>query len=266
VFATSRSQPPEFAWCNRWLQADLSDPAAAKYIFSEASPDVVYQLSGRADASRDRELVYPTLASDLLTSISLLMAAVEKPPRRFIMTASLEEPEPGEAPTSPYAAAKVATTSYGRMFHLLYGVPVVLVRVYMTFGPRQSEQKIIPYLVRTFLSGNAPQLGDGDRLVDWIYIDDVVAGLLAAALAEEVDGLTFDLGSGELHSISEVALLVARLTGAGVQPRFNTAASRAHERVRVADLVATTSRLHWTPLISLEQGLQQVVDFYRQQS
>jgi UDP-glucose 4-epimerase len=264
VFAASRVQTPELGNRVHWLQADLSDPAAAHEVHAEAAPEIVYQLCGHADASRERELVYPTLTSDVLTSVHLLMAAAERPVHRFIMTASLEEPESGGVPTSPYAAAKLASTSYGRMFQLLYQVPVVLIRPYMTYGPGQSERKIIPYLVRTLLDGRSPQLGDGDRLVDWIYVEDVVDGFLAAAMADGVEGMTFDLGSGTLISIRDMARTATRLTGASTEPRFGTAALRAHERMRVAVLDTTKNRLQWTPTTSLDQGLQKVVDFYRQ--
>ena len=67
--------------------------------------------------------------------------------RRIVLVGSLTEPEPGDtdaAPGSPYAAAKWASSAYGRMFHALYRAPVVIIRPFMTYGPRQDRRKLIP--------------------------------------------------------------------------------------------------------------------------
>lgn len=263
VFATSHGPPPALHGGVRWQQADLAHAAAAKQVFEQAAPEIVFQLSGRANASRERDLVYPTFASDVMATLHMLMAAADKPLARFVMTASLEEPGPGEIPTSPYAAAKVASTSYGRMFQFLYGVPVVLVRPYMSYGPGQHERKIIPYVIQALLTGQPPRLGSGDRRVDWIFVGDVIDGCIAAALSEGVEGMTFDLGSGELVSIRDMAEMLVRLTGTQVRPEFLAEPARAHERVRRADLGEARNRLGWEPKTSLEEGLRQTLDFFR---
>src|SRR4029077_6995868 len=111
---------------------------------------------------------------------NLLLTAVEHPVDRFITTASLEESTAGEPPNCPYAAAKMSSVAYARMFYLLYHVPVVILRPFMTYGPDQPVTKVISYMIQSLLKGEAPNLSSGERMIDWVYIDDVIDGFLAA--------------------------------------------------------------------------------------
>ena len=262
VLAVSRSLQSESQGVH-WRRGDLRDPAAVRSAFADINPEVVYQLCGYPDASRELSLVLPTLQSDILTTANLLLAAVEKPVRRFITTASLEEPRSGEPPTSPYSAAKMSSVAYARMFHLLYQVPVVILRPFMTYGPEQPERKIISYVIRSLLKGEMPKLSSGNRLVDWIYIDDVIGGFLAAAVAPRIEGGTFDLGTGEMVSIREVVNRLAGLTKSGIQPRFGTLPDRPFEQVRIADTETAKLRLGWQAKVSLSDGLRLTVDWWK---
>jgi UDP-glucose 4-epimerase len=241
----------------------MADPAAVLSAFKQIHPEVVYQLCGHPDASRDLRLLLPTLKSDILTTANLLLMAAEHPVERFITTASLEEPLPGEPPTSPYAAAKMSSVAYARMFHLLYGVPTVILRPFMTYGPEQSDKKIISYVTGSLLRGETPMLSSGSRAVDWIYIDDVITGFLAAAKVDCIEGCTLDLGSGVTVSIREVAKRLASLIDSGVQPKFGALPDRPFERVRVADTKTAKLKLGWQATVSLDDGLRLTIDWWK---
>jgi UDP-glucose 4-epimerase len=264
VLAVSRGCQSESTGPVRWCRADMRDLAAVKSIFNDINPEIVYQLCGHPDGNRDLRLVLPTLENDILTTVNLLLAAVEKPVRRFITTASLEEPVPGEPPTSPYSAAKMSSVAYARMFHLLYEVPVVILRPFMTYGPEQPEKKIIPYVIRSLLEGEVPKLGSGNRAVDWVYIDDVIDGFLAAAVSTGVEGGTFDLGTGEMVSIREVVNRLACLMESNVRPGFGALPERPFEQIRVADTENAKLRLAWQAKVSLNDGLAFTVDWWKQ--
>jgi nucleoside-diphosphate-sugar epimerase len=264
VLGVSRNTHEESTVGVRWRQADFGDVDAVRSAFAEINPEVVYQLCGHPDGNRDVDLVLPTLESDILTTVNLLLTAVEKPVRRFITTASLEEPAPGEPPTSPYAAAKMSSVAYARMFHLLYQVPVVILRPFMTYGPEQPRRKIISYVIQSLLNGETPKLSSGNRAVDWIYIDDVIDGFLAAAVAAGVEGDTFDLGTGDMVSIRDVANRVASLIQSDVRPGFGALPDRPFERTRVADTETAKLKLGWQARVSLDDGLRLTVDWWKQ--
>jgi UDP-glucose 4-epimerase len=268
VFGVSRSSEPQESFCNHWRRADMGDLASVEEVFRAAQPEVIYHLSGHGVGSPDLENVLPTFRNDLLTTVNALTVAARKGVRRFIMAASLEEPQPGAAdpiPSSPYAAAKWASGSYARMFHRLYSTPIVIMRPMMAYGPGQRAHKLIPYVTRALLQGQAPKLSSGNRGADWVYVDDVMDGMLAAAEKPDIEGCALDLGSGELVSIRDLVLQLVEIVGTKVMPEFGALPDRPMEKVRVANSAGTYEKLGWRPQTSLRGGLERTVEWYRKE-
>jgi nucleoside-diphosphate-sugar epimerase len=235
-------------------------------LVADVKPEIIYCLASASRGGQDPELVLPTFENDLQTAVNALAAAREYGCRRVIMSGSLEEPILGckpKAPSSPYAAAKAAARLYGRMFHQLYSVPVVILRVFMTYVQGQKDHKIIPYTIQSMLKGLSPALASGTRLVDWIYVDDVIKALIAAATMPGAVGMEIDVGSGTLTAIREVVEHIRRLIQHAPEAGFGFLQDRANEEVQVADLEAAEKILGWTPSTSLSQGLSKTVEWYR---
>jgi UDP-glucose 4-epimerase len=183
----------------------------------------------------------------------------------MILATSLEEPM-GPAPgpvASPYAAAKWCSSLYAAMFHDLFRAPVALVRPYMTYGPRQRPFKVLPSVILSLLEGRAPDLGPGTRPVDWIYVGDVIEGMLAAAERPGIEGRTLDLGTGVAVTIREVVETIVRLMGVPIRPIFGALPERPKEVVRVADVAVTEAILGWKARTPLEDGLRRTIAWYR---
>lgn len=249
----------------RWHKIDLQTEHEVHALFRTLRPQFVFHFSSLATASRDVSLVIPTLRAEVVATVNLLLAATESGCRRIVLPASLEEPQAGAAPTSPYAAAKAATRAYASMFYTLYKTPVRLARIYMAYGPGQTTNKVIPQLIQALLRGKSPVLASPQRLTDWIYIDDVVEGLIAVAAAEGIDGQSFELGSGQLVSIREVASRLQRVLNCDLPVQSVTGTLREGEIERCADLDPTEQMIGWRPRVSLEDGLQRTVDAIRQE-
>jgi len=267
VYATSRSARGDGGERFRWLQLDLGDTAAIRRILREVSPDVIFHLSGLATADHSLELVLPTLHSLLVSTVNVLTAAAEMGATRVVLAGSLQEPIADDAeptPSSPYAAAKWASSAYGRMFRRLYAVPVVNLRVFQTYGPGQDIHKLIPHVTLALLRGEGPQLSNGTWQADWIYIDDVISGLIAAAQIRNVPERTVDLGSGSLVSVRDLVDHLMRMTGSRAAPKFGVLPDRPLEQVCVADVAQAYSALNWRPTVMLGEGLRRTVDAYRQ--
>jgi nucleoside-diphosphate-sugar epimerase len=149
------------------------------------------------------------------------------------------------------------------MFHALFGTPVVIARPFMVYGPGQLDgRKLVPYVTRSLLRGIAPDLSSGTRAVDWIYVDDVVDGLLALSATPGIDGETFDVGSGQLVPVRDVVLQLADLIGPAVQVEFGAVPDRPLEQVRVADATHTKARIGWGAQVALRDGLERSVKWY----
>jgi len=254
----------------QWFNGDLSDPAAVRALLKRIRPQVVFHLAGQTDAAPDRELVLSSLHNNLAATVTLLNELVEIGCRRVVLTGSLEEPEPGKAesvPASPYGASKWAEAIYSRMFHALYGLPAVIVRPYMTYGPRQRSTKLIPSVTLSLLRGLPPTISHPDREVDWVYVEDVVEGILAAGCAPAgVEGRTIDLGSGMLVPIRELVKELQNLVGGEATALLSSPVRSAGVHGRRADMERAHRLLGWKPTTPLKKGLAQTVAWYRARS
>lgn len=278
VHATTRRDPDEANLPKReqarWHRANLEDADAVRTLVAITEPDIVLHLASHVAGSRDVSLVRPTFDGNAASTVNLLTALQELREsgaefRRFIQVGSLEEPEPGDAapPSSPYAAAKAAATSYGRMFHHLYDFPIAFARVFMVYGPGpQDENKLVPYTFRQLQTGETPSFGSGTRPVDWIYVEDVAEGLVRMGFADGetggLDGRCVDLGSGTLHTVREVIEEMFRLAAPDVEPHFGGRADRKDEQVRQADIEETERLLGWRPTVDLVAGLRRTAEWF----
>jgi nucleoside-diphosphate-sugar epimerase len=267
VHAVSRAARQSADERLRWWQADVEDLDAARRLISAVKPERVYHLSGLINGAPDLALVLPTFHSLVTSTVHLLTAVAGTECRRFVLVGSLEEPTDNAAeacPTSPYGAAKWAASAYGRMFRSLFDVPVVIARTHMTYGPGQPTWKLIPYTILSLLRNEPPRLSSGRRPLDWVYVDDVVEGLLLAGSASGLEA-PVELGSGTLTPIRDVVTRLVDLVAPAVQPIFDALPDRPRETERAADIAATRARLGWSPTTPLDEGLARTVRWYRGQ-
>ena len=249
----------------QWSYGDLADNRYVEQLLEQSRPEVVFHLASYVTGIRDPEAVLPAFHSNLTSTVNLLTACRQQGCQRIILTGSLEEPEGEEpVPSSPYAAAKWAASGYARMFHALYDAPVVTARLFMVYGPDQKDlNKLIPYVIRSFLAGEAPRLSSGVREVDWIYVDDVVDGYLALATApQQVEGKSLDIGSGQLVSIRGVVEEIHELMQPGIELNWGSIQDRPLERICIADVAATSKQIAWKPRTALRDGLAQTIEWY----
>jgi nucleoside-diphosphate-sugar epimerase len=151
------------------------------------------------------------------------------------------------------------------MFHALYQLPIVILRVFMVYGPAQQDlRKLIPYVILTLLRGEMPKLSSGHRQIDWIYVDDVVEAFLAVARAADVEGHTIDVGSGELTTIRSIVEHLVRLINPNMEPIFGALPDRPLEQVRVAQPAQAYAMTGWKPTTPLEEGLRHTATWYQQ--
>lgn len=267
VHALYRRTPPPRESNAAWRQCDVEDAAAVQRVFADVRPHYVFHLASYVSGTRERSAVMPMLRSNLLSAVNLLSAATEFGCRRIVLTGSMEEPPPSEEwpiPSSPYAAAKFGASAYGRMFHRLYQTPVVVLRLFMVYGPGQMDfKKLVPYTIRSLLQGTAPQLSSGRRNVDWVFVEDVVDSYVRSALVSGIEGATFDIASGQPVTVRALVERLVALVDPGIRPQFGAIAERLSEQEPTADLSASEQYLGWRPTTSLDDGLQATVAWYR---
>lgn len=253
----------------RWWRADLRDISAVRQVFKAVQPQIVFHLASRVLGARDVGVVLPTFYDNLASTVHLLTVASETGCGRIVLASSSEEPQAHDDAAfacSPYAAAKWASSIYGRMFYELFQLPVVMPRIFMTYGPDQKDtQKLVPFVILGLLRGEIPMLSSGRRRADWIYVDDVVEGLLRAAVVPGIEGCSFDLGTGILVSVREIVERIAQLVNPTARPEFGALPDRPFEQERPADTSFLLERLRYQPNTSWQLGLEATVRWYREQ-
>lgn len=162
-------------------------------------------------------------------------------------------------PDSPYAVSKFAAETYVRTIGALWGIETVALRIFNAYGPGQqlpaSHAPVIPRFIRAALTGASLVIfGDGQQTRDFVYIDDVVDALVAAAIAPDVDKQVINVGSGQETSLNELAHAVGEAVGKRLEPLHNRDRDGGVRHMR-ADLTRARQLLGFEPEVSLEEGL-----------
>jgi UDP-glucose 4-epimerase len=246
-----------------WHRCDLRDAQATADLVGAVRPDLICHLASEVTGIRDVGMVRAMLDGNLVAAVNLMTAATDTG-TRLVLAGSVEEPRSDTtAPHSPYSVAKAAASAYARLFHRLWGVDVRVLRIAMVYGPGQRDTaKLVPYAVTELLSGRTPRLGSGTRLIDWVYVTDVVDAFVAAAESERAAGGLFDVGCGSGVSIKETIDLLCRLSGTAITPEYGALPDRQLDRAHIADLSPTGATLGWEPTTPLEEGLKHTLAWY----
>lgn len=259
------------------VRAGLTDVTRVVAALEAARPDVVFHLGwfgvNRLDRGDERQIDV-----NLFGSLNLVRAARASGVQSFIGLGSQAEygqpmgvlkEDSTTRPTSLYGATKLAvgaitlalgeTSSPGDAI----GMRSCWIRLLATYGPFDDETHLIPSVILSLLAGRSPALTGGTQKVDYLFVDDAAKALCRLALTPTASGL-FVLGSGEAHTVQEIAITIGQLVDPAIPLRFGELRDDRHQAV---DLQADTSRLRsvtgWQPSTSLIEGLRRTVSWYR---
>jgi dTDP-glucose 4,6-dehydratase len=214
--------------------------------------------------------------TNLMGTLNVLMACRDEGVERLVHTSSsevygtaiqipIDESHPLQG-QSPYSATKIGADKLAESFYCAYALPVVTVRPFNTFGPRQSARAVIPAIITQALTQNSIRIGNQDTTRDFTFVTDTVAGFLKAAVAQGVEGQVFNLGVGQDIRIGELAQKIVQKIGRPVALELDP------ERLRPAGsevlrLISDNSRarsvLGWTPEVSLDDGLERTITWIK---
>ena len=163
---------------------------------------------------------------------------------------------------SPYSASKIGADKLVESFYCTYHLPAVTVRPFNTFGPRQSARAVIPTIITQALTRRSIRLGNLESTRDFTFVSDTVDGFLKAAEAQDVQGETFNLGTGQEISIGELAQRIIQKVGRPVKivlDRQRLRPELSEVQRLLSNNMRALERLGWQPAVSLDQGLDQTI-------
>ncbi len=259
-------------------EGDLADPAAC----ARATEGIEYVLHQAAIPSVPRSVKDPVTSNraNIDGSLNILVAARDAGVTRLVYAGSSSAygdtptlPKHEDMPTrplSPYALQKLVAEQYCQLFTKLYGLETVTIRYFNVFGPRQDPGSpysgVISLFSTAVLEGRQPTIyGDGGQTRDFTYVANVVDGVLRACHAPDVAGEVINVATGGRISLNELLHTMNGLVGTALSPLY-AEGRQGDVRDSQADITKARTRLGYTPLISLEEGLRRTLEWARSES
>ena len=169
--------------------------------------------------------------------------------------------------TTSYGAAKLAGEYMVRAFHKKYGLPYTILRYFNAYGPRMdiySDQKeVIIKFIESIKEGKAPMIfGDGKNAMDFTYIDDIINATILATVSTQPTSV-YNIGTGKPTSLASLASKLPRLLRVPKSPKpILTPSSRPQVQSRIANITKAQKELGYSPSVTINQGLKQLIDWY----
>jgi NAD dependent epimerase/dehydratase len=264
--------PPEIKRKIEVVMGDITDPFSMARSLSGCT--IVFHLAALIAIPYSYVAPAQYVAVNCQGTLNLLEAARGQGVERLIHTSTSETYGTAQyipideahalRGQSPYAASKIGADKLVESYHLSYGLPVVTLRPFNTFGPRQSARALIPTIITQALTRDTIELGHQDPKRDLTFVSDLVQGFIRAATAPGVEGQVINLGTGRAERVGDLAQLILGMIGG--KKRIAIAAERLRPAdSEVWDLECDNRRaqemLDWQPKVSLEEGLGRTVDF-----
>jgi UDP-glucose 4-epimerase len=239
-----------------------------------AGADVIVHLAARTGVLPSLEDPLGDCATNVVGTLNVLEAARLEGVRRVVFASSgapLGEQAPPlheglvPAPMSPYGASKLAGEGYCSAYHGAFGMGTVALRFGNVYGPGSArKQSVVARLIRQGLAGEPWQVfGDGEQTRDYLYVDDLVRCIVAAARSD-VAGRVLQVATGRETKLNELIDMLRALLGPrGVMPSVVHGPPRAGEvRRSYADISAARALLGWSPRWQLEAGLRETLSWF----
>lgn len=265
-----RLLPPQVFSQVQVVAGDLRDTDAVRAAMKGV--DTIFHLGALIAIPYSYLHPREVVETNVMGTLNVLMAARDLGTRRIVHTSTSEvygtaqytpideqHPKQGQ---SPYSASKIGADKVAESFYRSFGVPVVTIRPFNTFGPRQSARAVIPTIIAQALTRDEVHLGSLTPARDFTYILDTVDGFVRGALAEDVLGEEINLGNNATITVGALCDKIFEILGK--TPKIVTESRRMRpNKSEVFKLQAAYDKarqlLGWQPVTSLEDGLRHTI-------
>lgn len=270
--------PAEALECMRVFTGDVRDPNGVRESLRHA--DVVFHLAALIGIPFSYHSPDSYVDTNVKGTLNVLQAARDLELERVIVTSTsevygtalyvpIDEKHPRQG-QSPYSATKIGADALADAFFRSFDLPVVTVRPFNTYGPRQSARAVIPTVITQLLAGvDELRLGAVTPTRDLNYVADTVAGFMALAECDEAVGRDVNLGSGSEISVGDLVTKLCQIIGVEVaivsdEARVRPGKSEVERLVASNELVGELTG--WRPGVPLDEGLRKTVEWFSDES
>jgi Nucleoside-diphosphate-sugar epimerases len=258
------------------IAGDVRDADIIRYAMRDV--EIVFHLAALIGIPYSYHSPEAYVDTNIKGTLNILQSALDFGVKKVVLTSTSEiygtaqfvpitELHPIN-PQSPYAASKSAADLLGISFNRSFDLPVAIVRPFNIFGPRQSARAIIPTIITQIFAGcKKIKLGSLDPARDFTYVDDAVKGFIKAGESKKSIGEVINLGNKKEISIRDLVRLIAKIMGVSVTVQEDAKRKRP-VKSEVDRLMADNSKakrlLKWAPEHSLEQGLRETIEWFKE--
>lgn len=263
-----------------FIQGDIKDLEYLKTVVARFDVDIIFHLAAQPIKPKSNVVPYETLCINTLGTYHVLEAvrtSKQKPPLVFASTGGyygklssedLIKEEAGPLVGGDvYSASKVAADIAVRYYANIFGIKAATCRFMQTYGPGDTQfSRIIPITIKYLMNGETLKITrcDGTPIWDFMHVRDMARAYIAVAEnIDQVSGEAFNFGGGNPISVKQLVMLISKLfTGKETEPIILMPPSNTLQKTCL-DISKANSLLGWEPLISLEKGLTETIDWYR---
>ncbi len=258
-----------------FVHGDIRDADLVAQVVAEV--DVIVNAAAESHVEKSIEQGASEFVTTNVEGTQILLDAVRRTPvERFILISSsevygtaayapMDEDHPLN-PRSPYAATKAGADRLAYSYHVTYGLPIVIVRPFNNYGPRQHPEKVIPRFVTQALSDEPLTIhGDGHASRDWLHVDDDAEAIEAiiAADIEAIAGEVLNVATGVDISISALADIVLDTLRKPRSLKEHVPERLGQVDRHIGSTEKTRGLVGWSARTSFEDGLARTVEWYR---
>jgi dTDP-glucose 4,6-dehydratase len=254
------------------IAGDLRDLPAV--LSASRDVEIIFHLGALIAIPYSYKHPAEVVESNVMGTLNVLLAGRENKVQRVVHTSSsevygsavrvpIDETHPLQG-QSPYSASKIGADKIAESFYCAYDLPVVTIRPFNTFGPRQSARAVIPSIIIQVIDQDKIQLGNLDAIRDFTYVSDTVDGFLCGAQVIGIEGQTINLGAGEEIRILELANKIISIIGKSVEIEVMPERLRPvkSEVTRLlSDNRLARELLDWAPRVSFQEGLSKTIEW-----
>jgi NAD dependent epimerase/dehydratase len=253
---------------------DIQDPFAVRRLVEGC--DIVFHLAALIGIPYSYTAPQSYVATNINGTLNVLEACRDVGVERVIHTSTsetygtalytpIDEKHPLQA-QSPYSASKIAADKLVQSYYLSFDVPVVTIRPFNNFGPRQSARAIIPTIMIQALTQPEIKLGSLTPVRDYVYVKDTVKAFIKSAVVDKAIGHVINIGSGKSSSIGDIVKIILRVMNIEkpiIQENTRIRPAKSEVMQLVCDNTLAQSVLKWEPTITFDEGLKQTRDWIK---
>lgn len=254
------------------IEGDIRDTGLLDQVFKNHAIDIVVHLAALAGVRKSLENPLEYIDVNVKGTTNLLEAIRKNKVEKFVFASSSSVYGLNKTPfvetdnlplqESPYAASKLAGEQFCRAYSYLYGIPVIVLRFFTVYGPRQRPEMAIHNFTRLMdEGGEIPIYGDGKSTRDYTYVDDIADGILAAVKLN-CSFEVFNLGNSNPVKLNQLIDTIESKLGKLAFKRF-LSSQKGDVHITWADISKAERMLGYTPKVSIEEGIGRFLDWYK---